>query len=163
MPLADIKCANGHLTEVLIRGGGNAPSVCPTCGADASRQVSTFNAYTTVYPDAAPEYVGKVSRYAPAVIDRMGGGKAVKTAEGGYRPALTHNGVCPQCKRRRNVAIVNQTSMGPRPMCEACGYTWIHHADTASDPLFEGVNDAYRPGKTFAGRFSGYTPPERAA
>ncbi len=97
------------------------------------------------------------------MIDRIGGGKAVRTPEGGYRPALTHNVVCPQCKRRRNVAIVNMTAWGPRPMCEACGYTWLHDAATASDPMFEGVNDSYRPSTTFAGRFSGYQRPERAA
>lgn len=164
MPLLDIECENGHRSEVLKRGASQGPFACPTCGEVAKGLFPSAVTFVSVDPWVAPpDLLDKVSRHAPKVIKRAGSGKAVRTAEGGYRPMLTHTAKCPKCNRRRNVAIMNEVAAGVRPMCEACGYTWIHHAATASDPLLEGYDRELAPSQSFAGSFSGYQAPERGA
>lgn len=149
MPLYDVECAAGHRSEVFKRGASNGPSACPTCGDDARRVWNGFAFRVQGDVVLEPAYSTKAKTSDPEVIERMGGGRAVKTKDGGYRPALTHTAKCPKCARRRNVAIVNQLPEGPRLMCEGCGYTWIHGASTASDPLLKGFDPALRPGKVF--------------
>lgn len=149
MPLLEVQCAAGHRSEILKRGAGDGPFACPECGELARRAWDTPFA-VQVQPDAYVDpnpYNPYAKRSDPAFIDRAGGGKAAKTADHGYRPALTHTARCPECARRRNVAIVNQLPWGPRLMCEACGYTWIHDEATASDPLRKGFDAALRPGR----------------
>lgn len=166
MPLFDVVCANGHRSEVFKRGASDGPFACTDCGEDAKRAWSGFKFTVQGEQYIEPPYVGTVGRDAPAFIERMGGGRAAKTSDGGYRPALTHTAKCPKCARRRNVAIVNDLGpYGVRPMCEACGYMWVHQEATASDPLLEGYDATLRPRKHYsrlAPTGSGYEQPERA-
>ena len=157
MPLAEIKCANGHLTEVLMRGAAKAPLVCPTCGEEAERLLSTFAVRSG--PESQREAPVRFGN-RPQWLNRAGGGKAY-LKDKLYYLALTHNAKCPQCARRRNVAITADLPWGKRCICEACGYTWIHQEETASDPMFEGVNDMYRPARHFSREVpsgTGYRP-----
>ena len=167
MPLLEIQCGNGHTSEVLQRrGGGNTPLLCPTCGENANRNWSAgfgFNVKETHYaaPPKDPNNKAK-----PEFIDRMGGGKAAKTENNLYRPAITHNTKCPKEGKWRNVAILNDLKFARRLCCEGCGYTWLYRAETAPNPLFDGTQEKYRPGKTYsrlAPAGSGYEQPKRGA
>lgn len=164
MPLFDVKCKNGHVEEVLVRGVNMTPLACSTCSEPVEKLPSVFHARGVVVPE--PEPPSKVSRNRPKYVKRMGEGIAYKNEYGNYRPALTHTARCPQEKRRRNVAVLGELPYGLRLNCEACGYQWIHQEKTAGDPLIRGYDSTLSPGKKFSGFVSPgdqYVTPERGA
>ena len=163
MPLFDVKCKNGHVTEVLVRGVNTTPLACGTCGATAEKLPSLFHARGVEVPEGIPPV--KVP-HRPKYVSRMGEGVAYKNEYGNYRPALTHTARCPQEKRRRNVAVLGELPYGLRLNCEACGYQWIHQEKTASDPLIKGYDATLALGKKFSGLVSPgdqYVAPERGS
>lgn len=167
MPLLEIECDKGHLSEVLKRGGAStAPLVCPECKAPAKRKWSDFGARVIATPDYAPPKDPN-NRAKPEFIERMGGGKAAKDEKNLYRPALTHHTKCPkESWKWRNVAVLNDLQFAVRLCCEGCGYTWLYQKETAAYPLLDGVVNRYRPGKNWssdAPAGSGYEEPKRGA
>lgn len=164
MPLVDIECSNGHLTEVLKRGAVTGPFACPTCHEDA---VAKFPAVNFNKSERVDVYDIPAKRKPRAqYFGRMGGGRGYRDSAGNERPALTHNAKCPVCMRYRNVSVMNEIARDIlNLMCEACGYSWFYRAADASDPMFDGVVEAYRPGKRYskeAPAGSGYEQPRRA-
>jgi transcription elongation factor Elf1 len=165
MPLRDIRCNAGHVSEVLVRGvEQSAPFACSTCGDEAKVIPSTFGVVLSPELQYEAPTTSKARKGAAKVIDRAGGGRAVLTDEGGYRLALTHTCTCPSENRRRNVAITGEIADSVvRVMCEACGFTWAQATNT--DNLHEGYEAILRPGKNYsayAPTGSGYVQPERA-
>ena len=109
-------------------------------GAVAQRMARQYERQTPKYT-LAPSVLPK-----PAVVDRPGGGKAVRVNDtGGYRPMVTHNMVCPKCGKWRNVAILGEPMPGiKRLVCEICDWTWLYRASDAPTPLQPGTNGAFR-------------------
>lgn len=159
MPLHDVKCDAGHISEVFRRGA-ETPLVCAECGAAARVIPSAFTA--VIAPVTYAEPPQKLPKRRPQYISRAGGGVAAKTENNTYRPALTHTATCPNEKRRRNVAVLGDLPYGKRLNCEACGYQWIHQENTAADPLLPGVDVALKPGKPII-TGNKYTQPDRGA
>lgn len=164
MPLLEVQCSSGHTSEVLKRGGAsNGPFSCAICNEPAKRLWSGFGfSVQEVQYEAPPR--DPDNKHAPEFIDRMGGGKAAKTSENLYRPAVTHNTKCVKEGKWRNMAILNDLGFAVRVCCEGCGYTWLHQQETAANPLREGVKNAYRPGKNYselAPAGTGYEAPKR--
>lgn len=163
MPLYDVRCKDGHTTEVLVRGA-SAPLICNECGEPAERLPSVFNVRGVNVPDVRRD--ATPVRERPRYVERAGGGRAYRTEYGGYRPALTHTATCPAEKRRRNVAVLAVVHLGKRLNCEACGYQWLHRESDAPDPLIEGYDSTLAPGKKFSGFVSNgdqYQTAERGA
>lgn len=167
MPLLEIQCGNGHLSEVLARGraANTGPFSCPVCSEPAARQWSDFgfSVHETHY---AQREADPNNRLKPEFQDRMGGGKVAKDEHNLYRPALTHNIRCPKESKWRNVAVINDLNFAKRLCCEGCGYTWLYRAETAPDPLIAGVVESYRPGSNFSAAVpagTGYDKPKRGA
>lgn len=164
MPLYDVRCSSGHVTEVFVRGA-SAPLTCKECGDVAEKLPSVFHARNVEVPEYEPEK--RVSRNRPKYIKRMGGGVAYKNEFGNYRPAITHHTRCPQEKRQRNVAVLNDLpGLGLRLNCEACGYQWVHQEATAPDPLVLGIDTSLSPGQKFSNYVAPgdqYVAPERGA
>ena len=144
----------------------SAEAPCPSCGGTASRQFTAPN-FTHSRPydqavDGVMAYDGKDE------MTRKGGGKAVRVKEtGGWRAAVTHHTKCPKCNKLRNVGIMTEELGAKLVACEVCDYSWLHRASDAEVPLMDGVDESYRPGKTFhmspdSRMTSGYTAPERA-
>ena len=166
MPLYDFSCGTHGVFEQYTRmGATSAP--CPQCEADSSREFAI-----TSFPKVHRPFDKQVDGHLPPrerqqVIDRAGGGKAgVVKDTGGYRPLITHNTVCPNEKRWRNVAVLADLPWGQRLNCEACGYVWVYQAGSTDLPLNDWVESSYRPSTTVhmspdVPLHSGYEAPER--
>ena len=166
MPLYDYQCDSHGTFEAFKKVGASQEAPCPACGEVSKRQyVAPTFTHSRPYDQAVD---GEMRYDGRDEMDRAGGGKAVRVKEtGGWRPALTHNTECPKCHKMRNVAIMGVMVGAKLVACEACDYSWLHRADDAACPLFEGVDESYRPGKQFnmnpeTPMTSGYKPPERA-
>lgn len=167
MPLLEVQCSNGHLSEVLARGGAanNGPFACVECGEPAKRQWSTFG-FNVNHTEYAAVEKDPDNRHGPEFIERMGGGMMARDENNLMRPALTHSTRCPKESRWRNVAIINDLNFAKRLCCEGCGYTWLYRGETAADPLLNEVKNEYRPGDNFSAMVpagTGYDKPKRGA
>lgn len=153
MPIYLMRCEQGHEAEVL-RSVANRdnPSICGDCTAPSHRVMAAFHTRvddTPAFEDDGRTYGDRyhermVNASRPAVIERSGGGRAVKVQEtNGYRPACTHNTRCPQ-GHWANVAILSeQAPWGKRLNCDRCGYVWLYNAETAEYPLREGYDKSF--------------------
>lgn len=165
MPLYDVRCSAGHVTEVFVRGA-SAPLTCKDCGEAAEKIPSLFNAVIVDYVETPKEKMPN-QRAKPKYVQRMGGGVAYKNEYGNYRPAITHHTRCPKEGRQRNVAVLNDLpGVGLRLNCEACGWQWVHQEATAPDPLIQGIDTRLSPGKKYSAHVAPgdqYIAPERGA
>ena len=168
MPLYDFQCSAHGKFEAHRRVQGASSAPCPSCGEAAERTYSnTTFIHSRPYDQAVDGLFPTAGK--PDEIERGGGGKATKVkATGGYRPTLTHHTECPKCKKMRNVAVTSKLVGGTLVSCEACAYSWIHKAEGAPSPLFEGADDKFRPAKMYhmgggVKMRSGYEEPERGA
>ena len=166
MPLYDFSCPSHGTFESFSRTGANV-APCPRCDGQADRVFSL-----TSFPKVHRPYDKQVDDTLPAkdrqkVIDRAGGGRAgVVSSTGGYRPMTTHNTVCPNEKKWRNVAVLAELPYGKRLNCEACSYLWVYQAATTDIPLNDWVDSSLSPGTTVhmnpaVPLHSGYESPER--
>lgn len=165
MPMYDFRCPAHGVFEIYWRQA-RQEAPCPSCAELAPR---TYANTRFVFERPYDQAVDGEMRYdGTDEMERGGGGKAVRVKEtGGWRPALTHNTKCPKCSRMRNVAVTSKVVGAHLVTCEACGYSWLHKAETAEVPLNTGVEEAYRPPRTIhmnsdVPLHSGYRAPERA-
>lgn len=167
MALLEYRCPeHGDFEKFIRRAGESATAPCPSCSSESKRVYSAVRAIRRQYDRQVDGEFGSTSR--PKTMKRAGGGVAVMNPEtGGYRPAITHNTVCPKEGKWRNVAVLGEFSYGRRVNCEACGYVWIHQDSTAANPLRAGVDETYRPPRRVfmdgTDRGGKYESPERGA
>lgn len=152
MPIYLMRCEHEH-TEEVVRGVANRdnPYSCSVCSAPSHRVMAPFHTRiddTPAFEDDGRTYGDRyhermVNAPRPGVIDRDGGGRAVKVQEtNGYRPACTHNTHCPQ-GHWANVAVLADTPWGKRLNCDRCGYLWLYSEATAEYPLREGYDPTF--------------------